>query len=117
MDEIQEILRRSGLPSLASVQVAGAQVLHSGDLDVYTHSASDRERLLWNEEAWLRALPKGEQAQITSHQDAVLVHHVPITFLPSLSAVEALWEKILHCNPALRGPILHVGWCGKDAAA
>jgi hypothetical protein len=32
--EIQEILRRSSLPSLASMQVVGAQVLCSGDLDV-----------------------------------------------------------------------------------
>ncbi|GFF93252.1 hypothetical protein IFM60648_10022, partial [Aspergillus lentulus] len=117
--KIQEVLRRSSLPGLASVQVAGAQVLRSGDLDVYTHSASDRERLLWNKEAWLQELPKGKHAQITNHQYTVLIHHVPITFLPSstLSAVEHLQEKTLHYNLALRGPILHVGWCGNDAAA
>ncbi|EAW25542.1 uncharacterized protein NFIA_043600 [Aspergillus fischeri NRRL 181] len=107
VNEIQGILSRSSLPGLASVQVAGAQVLRSGDLDVPGA----------HEEAWLRALPKGEHAQITNHQYAVLVHHVPITYLPSQSAVERLQEKILHCNPALRGPILHVGWCGNDAAA
>lgn len=45
------------------------------------------------------------------------VHHVPITNLPWLSAVEALREKILLRNPALCGPKLHVGWCGHDAAA
>ncbi|KAF7184876.1 hypothetical protein CNMCM7691_007616 [Aspergillus felis] len=94
MGEIQEILRRSSLPGLASVQVAGAQ-------------------------CFVAATLTGEHAQITNHQYAVLVHHVPITYLPSstLSAVEHLQEKILHCNPALRGPILHVGWCGNDAAA
>ncbi|KAK9594538.1 hypothetical protein V6Z93_004349 [Aspergillus fumigatus] len=107
----------AGGPPLAGVQVAVAQVLRSGDLDVYTHSASDRARLSWNEEAWLRELPKGEHAYIINHQYAVLVHHVPITYLPSLSAVEALREKILLRYPALCGPTLHVGWCGHDAAA
>jgi hypothetical protein len=110
---VQAALTKCGKSELASIRIAGAQSLRSGALDIFTHTAPDRERLVYSGEDWLPQL-QGQHARIINHQYAILAHSTPTEFFPPLPTAadeERMKKETLDCNrdaiPA--AVILYVG--------
>jgi hypothetical protein len=108
---VNEILEKTDNPSLYSIQVAAVRKLKSGDLDLYTHSVLERERLLHNS-GWLAQLEKGHAVRVMDKQYAVLAHSVSFEFFPKSRAVAEAKEEVLRSNPGRfpNAEIVHLGW-------
>jgi hypothetical protein len=66
---VNEILEKTDNPSLYSIQVAAVRKLKSGDLDLYTHSVLERERLFTQFRGL--ASPARERTRSAGHGQAI----------------------------------------------
>jgi hypothetical protein len=109
---VNGILEKTDNPSLYSIQVAAVRKLKSGDLDLYTHSVLERERLLHNSGDWLAQLEKGHAVRVMDKQYAVLAHSISFEFYPKSRAMAEAKEEVLRSNPGRfpNAEIVHLGW-------
>lgn len=106
--KVQEAVNQA----LPGVEVGAVSVLPSGDIDVFVARYTDRERLVYNAEAWLPALKSGRKARIINNQYAILVHSVKRAWFPRrcLESGEA-GKELLADNPQVPGArVLYVSW-------
>jgi hypothetical protein len=109
---INELLRSSKNPILRNIDVAAVRKLKSGDLDVYTHTGAEKERLVDNSDGWLLRLERGQQVRILGSQYTILVHGVPAEFLPKSRVVAEAIDEVVRSNPMslTRNEVVYLGW-------
>src|SRR5882762_7778266 len=114
---IKNVIRGSGNPMVAKVQLAAVDKLKSGDLDLYVYEVRDQERLTHNARSWLPELQKGEQAKLLHKQYAILVHSAPLDFLPRERDVTETKGEILRENSRVipDAVISYVGWATQSS--
>jgi hypothetical protein len=108
---VNRILEKTDNPSL-DIQIAAVRKLKSGDLDLYTYSVAEKERLLENSGDWLAQLEQGQAVRVMGKQYAILAHSVPFEFYPKSREMAEAKEEVLKSNPG-RFPsaeILYLGW-------
>jgi hypothetical protein len=108
---INEVLSQCENPAIQSVELAAAQKLKSGDLDLYTHTVAEKERLIYNSAVWLPQIEQGHLARILDTQYSVLAHSAPTEFFPQSRVAEVIKEVQL-ANPAslAYAEITHLSW-------
>jgi hypothetical protein len=79
------------------VELAAAEKLKSRDLDLYTHTVAEKERLVYNSPG---LNVQGHLARILDTQHAVLAHSAPIDFFPQSWAVSKIIKGVRLANPA-----------------
>ncbi|GKZ17401.1 hypothetical protein AbraIFM66951_004701 [Aspergillus brasiliensis] len=99
---IQSLLNQCST-AVSSVRITSAKVLRGGDVNLFTRTAAERERLVYNATAWLPLLPNSDRARIRviDRQYAILANSVPTTFLPSPEAAEQLKEDLQLDDPSI----------------
>ena len=109
---VNRLLRSSKNPVLSNIDVAAVRKLRSGDLDLYTHTVAEKERLVDNSDDWLARLERGQQVRILDSQYAVLVHGVPAEFFPKSRVVAEAIDEVVRSNPTTltQNEILYLGW-------
>ncbi|GKZ29237.1 hypothetical protein AbraIFM66950_003851 [Aspergillus brasiliensis] len=91
------------ISAVSSVRITSAKVLRGGDVNLFTRTAAERERLVYNSTAWLPLLPNSDRARIRviDRQYAILANSVPTSFLPSPEAAEQLKEDLQLDDPSI----------------
>jgi hypothetical protein len=109
---ISKLLDNSENPAISNIDVAAVRKLKSGDLDLYTHTVAEKERLVYNADEWLPRLERGQQVRLLGTQYAILVHSVPAEFFPKSRAVGEAIEEVVRSNPATltQNEIAYLGW-------
>ena len=114
--DVQEVIDLGGI----GVVLRAAQVHPSGDVDLYTVSPTDCERLVTASDAWLPRLPQGTKARIINNQFPVMVHAIPRNWFPPESLENgAAREEVLRDNRSLvpDAHVIYVGWAGDQRRA
>jgi hypothetical protein len=109
---VNGLLRSSKNSILRNIDVAAVRKLRSGDLDVYTHTVAEKERLVENSNDWLPRLERGQQVRILDSQYAILVHGVPAEFLPKSRVVAEAIDEVVRSNPTTltQNEVVYLGW-------
>ena len=99
-------------PAIRGIVVGAARKLKSGDLDLYTHTVAEKERLVYYSNDWLPRLERGRQVRMLGTQYSILVHSVPIEFYPKSRAVVEAIDEVVRSNPGTltQDVVAYLGW-------
>jgi hypothetical protein len=109
---VNQALKQSGAQAIQDVEIAAVRKLKSGDLDLFTYTPAEKERIVHNSASWLPRLGQGHLVKIMGPQHTILVHNVPALFLPRARAVTEAVEEVRLANPTALADteITYLGW-------
>ena len=100
---------------LKGTLVRAARIHPSGDIDLYTDSPEDCDRLVRDWRTWTRQLPHHRRIHVVGNQFTILVHGVTRNWFSKQSLENGEAGEAILTDNAAKIPdacVLHVGWAG-----